>query len=68
MTAGGELTVAGLLALGPYPQQYLPRMVVQVAFVTDRLGRDHPATPAAAAAPDASNQAEPTGTIRYFTL
>ena len=35
---GGELTVAGLLALGAYPQQHLPRMVVQVAVETGRSG------------------------------
>jgi len=37
-TSGGELTVAGLLALGSYPQQYYPRMLVQVAVVTGRRG------------------------------
>jgi len=38
VTPDGELTVAGLLTLGIYPQQYLPRMVIQVAAVTDRPG------------------------------
>lgn len=30
-TANGELTVAGLFALGEYPQQWFPRAVVQLA-------------------------------------
>ena len=38
LAASGELTKAGLLALGTYPQQYLPRMVIQVALETGRPG------------------------------
>jgi ATP-dependent DNA helicase RecG len=38
-TGEGELTVAGLLALGSYPQQYFPRMVAQVAVITGRAGQ-----------------------------
>lgn len=30
-TTSGELTVAGLLALGTYPQQFFPRYVIQMA-------------------------------------
>lgn len=30
--AGGEVRVAGMLALGQYPQQFFPRMVVDVAL------------------------------------
>jgi ATP-dependent DNA helicase RecG len=37
-TSEGELTLAGLLALGLYPQQYFPRMVIQAAVVTGRAG------------------------------
>ena len=37
VTPEGELTVAGLLALGQYPQQYLERMVVSLAAF-DRVG------------------------------
>ena len=36
--SGGELTVAGLLAMGTYPQQLFPRMVVSVAVLTGRRG------------------------------
>jgi len=37
-TSSGELTIAGLLALGTYPQQYFPRLVVSVAVLTGRTG------------------------------
>ena len=33
-TSMGELTVAGLLALGSYPQQFFPRYVIQLASST----------------------------------
>jgi ATP-dependent DNA helicase RecG len=36
--SSGKLTIAGLLALGTYPQQYFPRMVVSVAVLTGRRG------------------------------
>jgi len=38
-TSGGELTIAGLIALGAYPQQFFPRLVVQVAVMTGRAGQ-----------------------------
>jgi ATP-dependent DNA helicase RecG len=44
----GELTVAGLLALGAYPQQHLPRQVIQLA---------------ASAAPGAKQRASATTTL-----
>ncbi len=34
VTASGELTVAGLFALGEYPQQWFPRAVVQLASLS----------------------------------
>jgi ATP-dependent DNA helicase RecG len=34
----GEVTIAGLLALGLYPQQYLPRAVINAAVITGRPG------------------------------
>lgn len=42
ITSGGELTLAGLLTLGAYPQQFLPRYVVQAAAAP--LADDLPGT------------------------
>ncbi len=38
MTSNGELSLAGLLTLGTYPQQHFPRLVVQVAADSGRPG------------------------------
>ena len=41
ITVDGQVTVAGLLALGDYPQQWFPNFVIQAAVATDDTEADN---------------------------
>jgi ATP-dependent DNA helicase RecG len=40
VTQQGKPTLAGLLALGTYPQQFFPNLAIQASLVDERLGRE----------------------------
>jgi ATP-dependent DNA helicase RecG len=41
ITMDGQITVAGLLAIGDYPQQWFPNFVIQAAVATDNTEADN---------------------------